>query len=495
MIRAKLRKDITLSSRPLHLKSGSWKSCVACLFLMAALLSGCANDDPAEPPGPSEELTHQEPPNGNNLILEETVGSSADLTASIWEIADKSTGGYYFRGYHRSRWVVGALDGNGQIDWSRRTYYSTAGIGVTPDDISGLAGLIFVVGNRDVDNDSWSDTGVFTIFDGDGTLVDELTWDDPDISLRFDDMIFDGVDSGALRFLAVGRKFGNDGVYHPLVATLTLSADSTLHAGDQHEYAGVNNIHFWEVMNNPDPTNDGYVLTGGLYKPDRDLDHSIVFLADANYDIQWQQNIITDPGLVTRLHLGSQNAATADTFYCMGYTEVDRTSSNGSHWKGGLLASFSTQGQVHWIRTYDASVWADYFRDCQLIDGVLYAAGNKAAYQHEGQIFGYGWLAKINPQTGDILSSITLGDERWYSRFNCLHVVGQHAWAAGYTQWKQENGTYNYWCVNVDIGGMTLSPPNKLISSTPVRAAIPSDPPPGTIAGSHATEEIDGFLD
>jgi hypothetical protein len=131
-----------------------------------------------------------------------------------------------------------------------------------------------------------------------------LTWDDPNYDIRFEDVIYNGTDAGAMRFLVVGREYGNDSVYHPLAAT--------------------------------------------------------------NVDIQWQDEIVTGPSLVTNLHLGYQAAATVDAIYCMGYTDVNRTSSSGQYWDGGLLASISTQGQVNWVRTYDASNWSDRFYDCQL---------------------------------------------------------------------------------------------------------------------------------
>ena len=478
------------------LRLRSWTIQVTAVLLTAAITFGCSEDDPTEPE-PSVEKTHQLPANGNDMIIVETVGSSGDPNASIWEILEKSTGGYYFRGFHRGHYVIGTLDADGRIEWSRRTFYRTGGFGLTPNDIPDLAGMVFVAGSQDSDDDGWLDTGLFSIFDENGNLIDELTWDDPDYDIRFEDVIYNGTDAGAMRFLVVGREYGNDSVYHPLAATITLSADSTLQAGTRYKYSGTSNMYFWEVIENPAAGNDGYFMTGGVYNPDRSLNHSVVFLADANLDIQWQEEIVTGPGLVTNLHLGYQAAATVDAIYCMGYTDVNRTSSSGQYWDGGLLASISTQGQVNWVRTYDASNWSDRFYDCQLVGGVLYIAGIFAAYTDKDteQTFGYGWLAKADPQTGDILSSNTLGSNRWFSRFNCLDVSGQDAWAAGYTQWKNKNSTFNYWSVNVDISGMTVSQTAGSFSRSAAITANASERPPAVIEGHRGGENKVGFSD
>jgi hypothetical protein len=177
----------------------------------------------------------------------------------------------------------------------------------------------------------------------------------------------------------------------------------------------------------------------------------------------------------------------------MGYTEVARTTSSGAHWDGGLLASFSTQGQVNWIRTYDESQWSDQFFDCQLTNGVLYAGGVYGAYQKDDQLFGYGWLAGVDPQTGDIGSSITLGDNHWYSRFNCFHVDGQSAWGGGYTEWSHENGSYNYWSVYFDLDGNPPSP--AMEARTPLESENSGflESPPPNIHGADARGGTDGW--
>jgi hypothetical protein len=124
-------------------------------------------------------------------------------------------------------------------------------------------------------------------------------------------------------------------------------------------------------------------------------------------------------------------------------------------------------------------------------------AGSFAAYTDKDteQTFGYGWLAKADPQTGDILSSNTLGSNRWFSRFNCLDVSGQDAWIAGYTQWKNANSTFNYWSVNVDISGMTVSQTAGSFSRSAAIAANAFERPPAVIEGYRGGENKVGFSD
>ena len=433
-------------------------------ILLVSLLSlffiCCSEDDTTEPATEPELTTHHLQPNANHMILGEVTGTSGEANGSIWDLVDRPGGGYVFRGYYQSHWVIGALDNTGQIDWFRRTFYRTSGLAVSPDDVPNLAGLIFVSGNRDANDDGRYDTGVFTVVDQNGNLVDEMVWEDPSNALRFDDVIFDGAKTDSLQFLAVGGQSGGDNIYHPLVVTITLSPDTTLHKGDRYDYAAISNVRFWEVIHNPSPAKTGYFATGGRYLANGDRDHSMVFLIDDSKQIEWQQDLETGTGMSNNIHLSFNSAATEDTIYCMGYTDVNRTGSSGSYWDGGVIAAVSPHGQVFWIRTYDVSDWSDRLRDCQLVNGVLYAAGQYALYERNGSYFGYGWLAKIDPRTGDITSSHWFGDNRWYSQINCVSVAGHSARLGGYTRLMEEDGDYRHWFVDFDITGSSAAAQN-----------------------------------
>jgi hypothetical protein len=420
-------------------------------LLFTTLLISCSDD--ATDPVVEVADTHNIMPNANHLILDEAIGADQDRNSSIWELQEGSNGGHYFRGYHRGNWVIGSLNASNLIGWSRQTYYPTSAMGMTSDDIPSLSGLIFVSGSKDSDNDGRYDTGVVTVVDQSGELIDELMWDDPTNALRFDEIVFDQVDSGALRFLVVGALSGNDNVYHPMAATITLFADSTLHKGVRHDYTAVSNVRFWEVMHNPAPSKNGYIMTGGNYRANGDRDHSIVFLIDDSMQIEWQKDIDTGAGLTNYIHFGSHNAATSDTVYCVGHTQVERTASSGGHWRGGAIVSLSPLGQIYWVRTYDISAWVDEFRDCQLVNGILYAGGMYASYFKTGRQFGYGWLAKIDPVNGGLISSHYFGDNHWTSDINSLSVTDQSAVVAGYTKFQESGGGYSHWLVNLDASG------------------------------------------
>ncbi|MCK4775025.1 MAG: hypothetical protein KAT30_09570 [Candidatus Krumholzibacteria bacterium] len=424
---------------------------VLCSLLATTLLISCSDDTT----DPAIEIadTHHMKPNANQLILDEDIGTDQDRSSSIWELLERPGGGHYFRGYHRSHWVMGSLSASNSIDWSRRTYYPTSGMGMTPDDIPGLSGLIYLTGSRDSDNDGRYDTGVVSVVDQSGSLLDELTWEDPTDQLRFDEIIFDGVDSGALRFLVVGAMSGSDNVYHPMVATISLFADSMLHKGERHDYTAVSNARFGEVMHNPAPSKDGYIATGGNYRANGDRDHSMVFLLDESMQIEWQQDIDTGAGLTNNISFGYHDAATADTVYCVGQTQVERTAASGAHWRGGAIVSLSPLGEIYWVRTYDISAWVDEFNDCQLKHGILYASGVFASYAKTGRQFGYGWLAKIHPLNGNVISNHYFGDNHWTSEANCMSVSDQSVVVGGYTKYQEYGAGYSHWLVDLDASG------------------------------------------
>jgi hypothetical protein len=424
-----------------------------CSYLLVfGIVVGCSDSSTTDP-GDQEETEHRHlaEPNSNDLVREEVIGTESDSNSSIWSTVDRPGGGQYFRGYHQGHWVVGAIGENHDIEWSRRTYYSTLSIQNVPTTASIPTGAFLISGNKDVDDDGWYDTGIVSIVGPNGNLVDELEWPEPAGNLRFADFLIEEQEDDTLQLLVGGTILGENDVDHPILATITVESDGTLDKGDLIRFPELENVHFWQPIRNPSEAIGGYVLSAGTYDADGDLLQSIVFGLDPDFDVTWQTPLDSGTGLFNRIDFGQSHTGMTDAIFCVGSTHVDRTNSSGAHWSGGTVFALSPSGDVSWSRTYDLSQWSDYFEDFRVEGSYLYVGGRCAAYQSDDRYYGYGWIGRIDPETGDLVSSQSFGADDCQSQLNCLLSVGATATGAGYTGWQADGAGFRHWIVNLEI--------------------------------------------
>jgi hypothetical protein len=140
----------------------------------------------------------------------------------------------------------------------------------------------------------------------------------------------------------------------------------------------------------------------------------------------------------------------------VGYTDVNKADNPpDGYWDAGFIASLSFSGNMNWIETVTLSQYTERFSSSFLDNGILYITGKYSNFviKESDEVFGYGLLSAVNPQTGDLISHMSFGDENYGSAFNTLFVDGTTVFAAGYTNYTVEGGTYQAWFVAIDISG------------------------------------------
>ncbi|MFQ5601052.1 MAG: hypothetical protein ACE5G2_10935 [Candidatus Krumholzibacteriia bacterium] len=417
--------------------------------------TGCGDNGPEpEPP-----LAHPEQPGSNDLVLQENVGD--EPSTSFWRALRRAGTGYYFQGL-LSGVAFGALDAAGRVLWSQSPDYNIAGIGVSPGDAPVLPHALLAVGGKDTDGDDELDTAIVAVVDEDGNQVDRLEWTVEDQALVFRSIAVAASDTASVQFLVVGEQTDASGTPTPVVATVTLLPDSTLRSDSLQVFSELTNITFGDVV--PDTPGSGWFVSGTRFDAMGELLNVVVCRVSAARELAWLEDIVAIPGFATQTYDGAL-AVTSDAVFIVGDTEVERTDANDLPWSAGMAAALTKLGEVTWIETVDLSRWGDRFYGCQVVRGVLYAAGRYAGFANvpTERAFGYAWLYEMDAATGEMQAHLTFGGDQHQSGFNDISIGQSTSRAFGWTE-RRESGTFRSWFVELDVG---WGKPGKALAAAP----------------------------
>jgi len=427
---------------------------VTCLFS-----AGCG-EDTVEPEPPEEQtVTNPNKPNGNTFIVQEhTFGDPAEEN-SMWDIIEDDANGYYFRGTYDTEYGAGRLGQTGNLLWFEKTIYRPTHLyAINASGALSVNGVV-VVGDHDSDGDGFNEHGYVSFFGSDGTLTSQLLLGQAadDVWLKSIDHVSDST------FVVVGGT-KSAGKSYPYLMTLCLTADGDLVTKDEATIWNLPDISFSNVV--VDPTNLDSTMTlytsGERISGDDPVNitvsrvtSSIDSLPDTAVD--WTLDIIAFSGLETRTSAGDNLAYFRGQLYLVGYTEADKGS--GNYWFAGLAASVSTAGATEWITVASLSEYGDIFYDMHTADDALYAAGDYSSFYNKptNRYFGYGLLAKIDWDSGAIISNMSFGDDTYGSGFNTVLIGGSRAYCAGYTNDIAADGGYPCWFAEIDISNPPTS--------------------------------------
>jgi hypothetical protein len=127
---------------------------------------------------------------------------------------------------------------------------------------------------------------------------------------------------------------------------------------------------------------------------------------------------------------------------------------NGNRWASGVAASYTNAGDLRWIKTINVSKYADQLFGLSVGPTAVYATGNAAFFFHNTtDVFGYGFVSKIDPNDGHVIASFTVGDENYSSGFYDAAWTGSAMICGGWTLDDQSSGPYRGWLVTLDVSG------------------------------------------
>jgi len=89
----------------------------------------------------------------------------------------------------------------------------------------------------------------------------------------------------------------------------------------------------------------------------------------------------------------------------------------------------------------------------------VYAVGAGAYYYYTDdpkEIFGYGLISKLDPNTGEGIASFMLGSDRYDADFTTAFWTGSGLTCAGWTEYEVNGGPCRGWLCTVNVSGASV---------------------------------------
>jgi hypothetical protein len=159
-----------------------------------------------------------------------------------------------------------------------------------------------------------------------------------------------------------------------------------------------------------------------------------------------------------------------DHIYVSGHTDDSSKPpiTGGGYWQSGMAARLTLDGAIDWMKFLRHGNMSDV---CDMIVPTADAAYFVGVAEHfvlsqSKDLFGYGWVEKLAPATGDPIASFTAGSDAYESGFNTAQYEGGALTCGGWTNGEVSGGTYRGWYVGLDV-----SAPAILVAPTKLTAA------------------------
>jgi hypothetical protein len=148
-----------------------------------------------------------------------------------------------------------------------------------------------------------------------------------------------------------------------------------------------------------------------------------------------------------------------ETLYIAGMGQDKKKPLGDGYWSAGFIGSVSTSGTVNWFRMVSLSTHTDRYKGLFVTQNALYAVGEYNAYLTTGnnRMYGLALLSIFDPETGDEVYHLGLGNKEYSSSFSDLHVDGTKAYCTGYTNYQKANENSQGWFAEVKIDSLGTS--------------------------------------
>lgn len=434
-------------------------------FLFLIFLSSCLPEEPEEV---VPEYENAQKPLNNDLILSESVfGNSTNN--SLWLFVEKSdTDNFYAVGSINSSQSstnvsVGAeelidyydaslikFDKSGQEIWSRQPGFSIYRHFVIPKGLLGSKEYIVVTGyDENEANPSDPDRNRFMLFDENGDFKSNYS---VDFSLRLNSMVITENNPEYLKFLVVGSVYKTaQANFYPAYCEFKIrKTNFEIFDYDPTQIIDVT----WKnvLFENIEISNGKYVVSGylndGNPNNEKYLGAHISVHNSTNLKLFGWRNEIKNYDTGKELYHWRRGLHVYENkVYICGYYEDTnkKKTSGGNHWSSPFLSCYDlNNGNLKFTKVYPQSTKSDKFYGIGDYNGNLLVSGLTSqsycsACSQEFTV-GNGWVCKINPDSGDLLSQATFGSAAhctWISQF-C--IIQNSLWGVGYKRFTNQTG-------------------------------------------------------
>ncbi len=442
---------------------------LAVLSIAALTLGGCSSS-PTQPKTTAAAVNPVKPDANARIQLQTFLGNPAKWT-SLFEMTGSNGSNRHFRGWYDGFSSVGLLGATGNIQWSARLPYTVRQV-LTLPPLTSVPGGMLGVGKHDLDGDGSSDVGYAWLFSATGSMVGSALYssDTSDVWVNAAAAVSD------TEFILVGGE-RTPARSNPFIARIDLSHDGQLVKRSHVVLTGMSDRLFARVGLDPAGPVGGKLSLFVL--DESDVAAATTLRVDR---ISVDYPALTSPTLVWTRDVAAagptcvagQLSVFEDHVYVSGHTDDSGKPAitGGGQWQSGMAARLTLDGTVEWSKFLRHG---DYSDVCDIIapaSDATYLVGIAERYMlsKSKDLFGYGWIEKLAPASGDQLASFTIGSDAYESGFNTAHYEGGALFTGGWTNGEVNGGTYRGWYCGIDVSGTTTP-----LKSSPASSSTPGE--------------------
>ncbi len=430
-------------------------------------------------------------PNANARIISEIVIGDSTKTSWVSSIDAASSGPYCFHGGVNDQQGVGVLGSGGSLVCFEPTDYWLAGVrALSP--ASPAPGCFVVAGRHDANGDGLSDRSDFALFTNSGELLDRLQ-----VASDTSDVVLSGLapltDS---TFIAVGREQRGT-LRFPYIALFAVTPDRHVALRARTVLESQPGRWLDEVAVFPPAAGDDGLFLCALSisatEPAEVAGIRATLPDLSGASVEWHRQPVSGTGPNVGLYAITRIGDNVFVVGRTGDTRKQPAPASGGYWPSGLAASYTRGGDLRWLTVVNLSSYSDVFFGIAATPTAIYAVGHGSAVMglanaRDDEVFGYGLISVLDPNSGQVIKNLTLGQDTYESSFNSAAYVDGALTCVGWTARELAPGPYRAWMCRVDV----TTPEALTATSAPGQADVPAPGRAMAPRGLHGTRETLG---
>jgi hypothetical protein len=464
------------------------------ILIIAFCGVSCQKDETIEPT-----TNNSTQATGNNLITNEvTLGENNKFSFFNTLISDGNNG-FYFNGQLDDKSVIGKVSNNGSIIWQRTLNFNASSLRLFTGE--GILKNALMIAGLTGTNSNPTGRGVVALYDANGSLLSDISFAEYGLTF-FNDVTIKSTSlaNNSIKYIgvAIGGAGNNNNEIAPYYATFAISSQGMLsknfptYTGQiaerlsqypQTRFGKFPKYYYTRPFSDDaGGTPGGNIFTQNLstylsyyqrnsagenidvgamkvsFSFEFSIENDRVSFLNIFTQTQWRKQINASSSLYENAI--SDIAVLDDEIYTIGNTETtenkEEAPSNGGNWKAGQICKLDKDGNIIWNRTISFSKYTDRFLSITFNQGTFYVSGEASTFTlNSGKShFGYAWVAKIDPNSGNVLGSKTFGQEDSRAVFNEVCIENNRLFAVGYKGYQSDDKESKAWFTEINSNGL-----------------------------------------
>ncbi len=465
------------------------------LFVIAIFGVSCQKEDSTKP------ATNNSQSTGNSLIKNEvTLGENNKFSFFNTLISDGNND-FYFSGQLDNKSVIGKVSSNGSILWQRNLNFNTASLRLFTGE--GILKNALMIAGLTGTNSNPTGRGVVAVYDANGSLLSDISFAEYSLTFLNDVSIeATGFTDNSIKYIgvAIGGAGNNNSEIAPYYATFAISSQGILSkkfpiAERLTQYPQTRFGRFptsYDGSGNYGGVGSGETGggTGGggtpigykkiimskylsYYQRNSSGENIDVGVSKINFNFEFSNSNNSSYSNFTQVAWRKQvNAQSSlysnyiDDLVSLGgniYTagrasneDNKATKPNDGYWASGQICKLDITGNIVYNRIINTSKNSDRFFSITFNQGIFYVCGEASTFTlNSGKShFGYAWLAKIDPNSGNVLGSKTFGKDDSRAVFNSIVIENNRLFTVGYKGYQSDDKESKAWFAEIDRNGL-----------------------------------------